>query len=288
VYVSPSIIFHPFFVLTASLKHPRWPTRLASHCLDDVRQSAATFRRLLDDFFAQVARAGGSGSASGSGSGGANGGAAPGEMVSARVRRALDTWNRLAYELSEADYAKVQQSGGGGGSAGINAAASFLDGDDAGNDDGGDEDGSGGGGVVSSEHVVRTILAAIDQRLRPLKALLTEDNFDTLTHAVVQFLARRVEELILKKKFTFWGGLQLDKDIRTLMNYFAALCQRTARDKFSRLVQICSVLQLEKVTEIADYFSDNRAVWRLDAAEVRRILALRSDFSQKAIAQLRL
>jgi hypothetical protein len=265
-----------------------------SHCLDDVRQSAAAFRRLLDDFFAQVARAGGAGSAgSGSGSGAGAGHVAPGEMVSARVRRALDTWNRLAYELSEADYAKVQQSGGGGGAGagggrgGASASSSYLDGDDNGQDENGDDDG-GSGGVVSSEHVVRTILAAIDQRLRPLKALLTEDNFDTLTHAVVQFLARRVEELILKKKFTFWGGLQLDKDIRTLMNYFAALCQRTARDKFSRLVQICSVLQLEKVAEIADYFSDNRAVWRLDAAEVRRILALRSDFSQKAIAQLRL
>jgi hypothetical protein len=258
-----------------------------------VRQSAAAFRRLLDDFFAQVARAGGAGSAS-SGSGSAGSGAghiAPGEMVNARVRRALDTWNRLAYELSEADYAKVQQSGGGsaglGNGRGGASASSFLDADDNGHDENGDDDG-GSGGVVSSEHVVRTILAAIDQRLRPLKALLTEDNFDTLTHAVVQFLARRVEELILKKKFTFWGGLQLDKDIRTLMNYFAALCQRTARDKFSRLVQICSVLQLEKVAEIADYFSDNRAVWRLDAAEVRRILALRSDFSQKAIAQLRL
>jgi hypothetical protein len=47
--------------------------------------------------------------------------------------------------------------------------------------------------------------------------------------------------------FSQWGGLQLDKDIRTLMNYFASICQRTARDKFSRLVQICSVLQLEKV-----------------------------------------
>jgi hypothetical protein len=44
-----------------------------------------------------------------------------------------------------------------------------------------------------------------------------------------------------------WGGLQLDKDVRILMNYFSGLCQRTIRDKFSRLVQICSVIQLEKV-----------------------------------------
>jgi hypothetical protein len=35
------------------------------------------------------------------------------------------------------------------------------------------------------------------------QSLLSEDNFDSLTHAVVQFLAKRIEELILKKKFTF-------------------------------------------------------------------------------------
>jgi hypothetical protein len=46
----------------------------------------------------------------------------------------------------------------------------------------------------------------------------------------------------------------MDKDIRALMNFFTGLGSRTVRDKFSRLVQICSVLQLEKVRNFSPKF----------------------------------
>jgi hypothetical protein len=32
---------------------------------------------------------------------------------------------------------------------------------------------------------------------------LTEENFDALTAAVMQFLVRKIEDLLMKKKFTF-------------------------------------------------------------------------------------
>lgn len=44
------------------------------------------------------------------------------------------------------------------------------------------------------------------------------------------------------------GGLQFDKELRSLVGYLTAVTQWTIRDKFARLTQIATVLNLEKVT----------------------------------------
>lgn len=156
----------------------------------------------------------------------------------------------------------------------------------------------------------------------------------------------------MKKSFTFWGGLQFDRDVRRVSAFFTNLNTassaaaaaagggsagaggagagggsggraqasgssaglQSVRDKFAKLVQIASilqvlqpsgalccvckaltnvtlvaVLQLDKAAEILDYWGDNASeVWRLYDNEVRKVLLLRTDFSQKEIAQLKL
>jgi len=62
------------------------------------------------------------------------------------------------------------------------------------------------------------------------------------------------------------------------------------RDKFARLTQMATILNLEKVSEILDYWGENSGpmTWRLTPAEVRRILGLRVDFKPESIAALKL
>ena len=43
------------------------------------------------------------------------------------------------------------------------------------------------------------------------------------------------------------GGLQFDKELRSLVGYLTAVTQWTIRDKFARLTQIATILNLEKV-----------------------------------------
>ena len=46
------------------------------------------------------------------------------------------------------------------------------------------------------------------------------------------------------------GGLQFDKELRSLVGYLTDVTQWTIRDKFARLTQIATVLNLEKVIVI--------------------------------------
>ena len=43
------------------------------------------------------------------------------------------------------------------------------------------------------------------------------------------------------------GGLQFDKEVRSLIQYLTNITEWTVRDKFARLTQIATILNLEKV-----------------------------------------
>lgn len=86
------------------------------------------------------------------------------------------------------------------------------------------------------------------------------------------------------------GGLQFDKELRSLIAYLTTVTTWTIRDKFARLSQMATILNLERVTEILDYWGPNSGplTWRLTPAEVRQVLALRVDFRSEDIKRLRL
>lgn len=121
-----------------------------------------------------------------------------------------------------------------------------------------------------------------------LTALLTPNNLDTVLHLLIDRLASRIEAVMLRKKFNQLGGLQLDRDVRALVSHLSESSQRTVRDKFSRLTQIATVVCLESVEEILDYWGDDSGgiTWRLTPGEIKSAMRLRVEFTDAKIAGL--
>lgn len=73
------------------------------------------------------------------------------------------------------------------------------------------------------------------------------------------------------------GGLILDKEIRSLASYLTAATSWSVRDKFARLTQMATVLNLERVSEIYDYWGSHSGAltWRLTPGELRQVMSLR-------------
>jgi hypothetical protein len=111
----------------------------------------------------------------------------------------------------------------------------------------------------------------------------------------------------MRKRFTFWVALQFDRDIRALSAFFANACVSSVRDRFTKLIQIASILQLEKPQEILETWKpatvaasaaansasavaavDDQLLWKLHANEVRNVLLLRVDFAPKIVNSLKL
>ncbi|KAE8685642.1 Conserved oligomeric Golgi complex subunit 4 [Hibiscus syriacus] len=170
--------------------------------------------------------------------------------VTPRIRPVLDSVATISYELSESEYAENEVN----------------------------------------DPWVQRLLHAVEINVAWLQPLMTTNNFDLFVHLVIDFIVKRLEVIMMQKRFSQLGGLQLDRDTRALVSHFSGMTQRTVRDKFSRLTQMATILNLENASEILDFWGENSGplTWRLTPAEVRRVLSLRVDFKPEAIAALKL
>src|SRR5690554_1126616 len=114
---------------------------------------------------------------------------------------------------------------------------------------------------------------------------------------VLDDILMQFERVIMDRKFTLLGAIQLDKEIKMLMDYFTRHTSRI-RNKFSRINQMVSLLKQEKVLEphysfqaidVLELWSGNSSTirWKLSADQVRQLVSQRTDFSKVQVDQLK-
>uniref|UniRef100_A0A671NGV7 Conserved oligomeric Golgi complex subunit 4 n=1 Tax=Sinocyclocheilus anshuiensis TaxID=1608454 RepID=A0A671NGV7_9TELE len=137
---------------------------------------------------------------------------------------------------------------------------------------------------------VQQLIVQLEQLMAEFKVGLSPVIYDTLTSLMTSLIAMEMEKTVFKCTFSRLGGLQFDKELRALVAYLSSVTSWTIRDKFARLAQMATILNLERVSEILDYWGPNSGplTWRLTPAEVRQVLALRVDFRSEDIKRLRL
>ncbi|KAL3280546.1 hypothetical protein HHI36_003778 [Cryptolaemus montrouzieri] len=142
----------------------------------------------------------------------------------------------------------------------------------------------------AGETFVQTLIMNLESLLSSFKDMLTVANYDAFVGALTTEVTQRLEKVILKSSFNGLGGLILDKEVRSLASYITAATSWSVRDKFARLTQIATVLNLEQVSEIADYWGnhDGALTWRLTPSELRSFLLLRTDFKPDDVKRLKL
>ncbi|XP_041454635.1 conserved oligomeric Golgi complex subunit 4-like [Lytechinus variegatus] len=142
----------------------------------------------------------------------------------------------------------------------------------------------------ANDPFVQDFIMNLEQLLNEFKDLLTSSNYDALVSLLTNEVTVQLEKAVLKSVFNRLGGLQFDKELRSLVGYLTSVTQWTIRDKFARLTQMATILNLDRVTEILDYWGSNSGplTWRLTPAEVRQVLSLRLDFRSEDIKRLKL
>ncbi|KAF9596806.1 hypothetical protein IFM89_013592, partial [Coptis chinensis] len=133
--------------------------------------------------------------------------------VTPRIRPVLDSVGIISYELSEAEYAENEVN----------------------------------------DPWVQKLLHAVETNAAWLQPLMTTNNYDSFVHFVIDFIVKGLEVIMMQKRFSQLGGLQLNRDVRALVSHFSSMTQRTVRDKFARLTQMATILNLEKVSELLDF-----------------------------------
>ena len=119
-----------------------------------------------------------------------------------------------------------------------------------------------------------------------LQSMLAPGMYRKVIDLAVDKIVTRMEASVAQKQFSQLGGLQLEKDIRSLVIGLSELTNSSMRDKFSRLQQIATVLGVETADEAADLIGD--ALLSLTSLDIRQTLSQRLDLTQAAILAVQL
>ncbi|CAB4423265.1 unnamed protein product [Rhizophagus irregularis] len=97
---------------------------------------------------------------------------------------------------------------------------------------------------------IKYICNWIDNLIKVYQATFTENNYNQIMIHILESVINLWEKTVFVTKFTQYGALRFDKDLRSVTNYFSAKMQWPFRDKFTRLNQISTLLNLESLSEI--------------------------------------
>ena len=123
----------------------------------------------------------------------------------------------------------------------------------------------------ANDPFIQTLIMNLDSLLGSFKDSLTTANYETLVGMMAAEVTLQIEKTALKFKFSRLGGLQFDREVRSLVSYFTSSSTWSMREHFLRLNQVATVLNLESVGEIKD-FEEN---WKITTSEIKHILHLR-------------
>jgi hypothetical protein len=127
------------------------------------------------------------------------------------------------------------------------------------------------------EFVPKAINNSISRLLSSSEAGLTEENFNTLSGLTMNELSKEIEAKILLFKYTLYGALKLDVQIRSIIVKLSEKHSRT-REIFQRISQIVMLLNIESIEDLGDVYKnfDNSAIrLKLTGVEIKRILSSR-------------
>jgi len=138
---------------------------------------------------------------------------------------------------------------------------------------------------------VQTLILHVDGMFREFKAKLTPNNYDMFVVVMAAETAVQLEKAVMKTEFNRLGSMALDKVVRTLINYFSGVSAWPVREKFARLVQVTTVLNLERVSDLNEFLSPDSGIrfsWKLTPDNIKQILKLRADFHEDDIRKIKL
>ncbi|WWC86365.1 uncharacterized protein L201_001241 [Kwoniella dendrophila CBS 6074] len=124
--------------------------------------------------------------------------------------------------------------------------------------------------------VRKRFIRAWENLVEGYKESCTDHNYQQFFNMTVEVLVRPWEKMIQGIRFTELGAIRFERDVRAIANYLSA--QTTfggARDKFTRLQQIATVLNLDADEDPEEFWSNSGVPWRLSKTEYNSIIEQR-------------
>jgi conserved oligomeric Golgi complex subunit 4 len=138
---------------------------------------------------------------------------------------------------------------------------------------------------------MKAFIASLDALIKWIRAIVGQDSVRVFFILLSDYIAIRLERTLFqhtKSKFSILGATQLYQDVSRLVSFIASATEVPVRNKYGRLQELCSIMCVESVAEYLQIYGDSSATkqYKITVAEVKSLLAMRSDLSQESVATL--
>ncbi|KAG5645852.1 hypothetical protein DXG03_005194 [Asterophora parasitica] len=108
------------------------------------------------------------------------------------------------------------------------------------------------------------------------KDTFTDNNYRLFFGLTLDVVLRPWEKYITALKFTELGAIRFDRDLRSITAYLASQTAfGDAREKFVRLQQISTLLNLDNEEDVDEFYNSSGITWKLSSTEARAIAGLK-------------
>ncbi|KAG2747471.1 COG4-domain-containing protein [Suillus brevipes Sb2] len=108
------------------------------------------------------------------------------------------------------------------------------------------------------------------------KDAFTDNNYRTLFGLALDVVARPWEKYILTLHFSELGAVRFDRDLRSIMAYLSSqTIFGDIREKFVRLQQISSLLNLDNEEDVDGFYSGSGISWTFSLQDAKNVVALK-------------
>ncbi|KAI0317766.1 COG4-domain-containing protein [Amylostereum chailletii] len=108
------------------------------------------------------------------------------------------------------------------------------------------------------------------------KETFSENNFRLLFGLVLDVLIRPWEKFIFGMRYSELGAIRFDSDLRAIITYLSSQAAfGDVRDKFIRLQQIATLLNLDQEEDVDEFYNSSGISWKLNEQEARTVSGLR-------------
>lgn len=90
----------------------------------------------------------------------------------------------------------------------------------------------------------------------------------------------------MTKKFSLYGCVQIDNDIRNLMLFFTSVTSINIKKEFLKLLEICELLNINDLQDFKDFYDENKN--NLSTNEIENIISLRNDIPDDFLKSIKL
>ncbi|KAI0713376.1 COG4-domain-containing protein [Earliella scabrosa] len=108
------------------------------------------------------------------------------------------------------------------------------------------------------------------------KDTFTDSNFRLFFGLALDVLVRPWEKFVVSLKYSELGAIRFDHDLRAVMAYLSSQTVfGDIREKFIRLQQIATVLNLDSEEDVDEFYNGSGIAWQLSQQEARSVANLR-------------